>query len=151
MSIVINLCSQQEATLPTPKQTEHAKVPPPSQPIALKANEVAKRFNEDMFIAQENSEGGGIRMSVWDYGGQTVFYSLHHLFLTQYGVFLVVFKLSEVLPEYLEFWLKSIRLHAPEAPVLLAGTCMDAIGMIQPHSLVLYVLRLGLCGTVLRL
>lgn len=66
-------------------------------------------------------------------GGQSVFYSLHHLFLTKYGVYLVVFNLAAFLKheeasrEFLYFWLNSIKLHAPEAPLLLVGTYLDQL------------------------
>ena len=68
-----------------------------------------------------------------DYGGQSVFYTLHHLFLTRFGVYLVVFNLTELLERpnesssYLLFWLNSIKLHAPSAPVLLVGTFLDLL------------------------
>jgi len=74
-----------------------------------------------------------ISFTIWDYGGQSVFYTLHHLFLTQYGVYLLVFDLREIINNrvtatgYLEFWIKSLRLHALNSPVLLVGTFYDKI------------------------
>ena len=74
-----------------------------------------------------------IKYTIWDYGGQEVFYALHHLFLTQYGVYIIVFNLgnyvedSRVSEGYLSYWLQSIRLHANEAPVLIVGTHADNV------------------------
>ena len=83
-------------------------------------------------MEQEDAKDA-IRISIWDYGGQSVFYTLHHLFLTRFGVYLVVFNLTELLERpdessnYLLFWLNSIKLHAPSAPVLLVGTFLDLL------------------------
>ena len=64
-----------------------------------------------------------------------MFYSLHHIFLTRYGIYLVVFDMRKILSkeesrnakEYLEFWLKSIKAHAPNAKFILVGTHHDII------------------------
>ena len=62
-----------------------------------------------------------------------MFYALHHLFFTEYGVYTLVFDMREVLHkeddavEYLQFWLKSIALHAPSAPFVLVGTYRDEV------------------------
>ena len=66
--------------------------------------------------------------STWDFGGQRVFNTLHHLFLTNFGVCLLVFNLSTYLfnavssTEKLKFWLNSVKLHAADAPLILVGT-----------------------------
>ena len=68
-----------------------------------------------------------------DSGGQMVFQSLHHLFLTRYGVYLLVFSLTELVTapakslKYIKHWTDSIDLHAPAAPFLFVGTFADAI------------------------
>ena len=74
-----------------------------------------------------------LSFNIWDYGGQDVFYTLHHIFLTKYGAYCVVFnsvklyESSEKHVKFLEFWLNSIRLHAGEAIVLLVGTHYDKL------------------------
>ncbi|GBG35178.1 NACHT, LRR and PYD domains-containing protein 1, partial [Hondaea fermentalgiana] len=83
-----------------------------------------------------------VSFTIWDYGGQEVFYALHHLFLTQYGIYVLVFDMREVLGKdrfakvldekefenlasqedalnTLRFWIDSIRLHAPSVNVAL--------------------------------
>ena len=92
--------------------------------------EIAGEFNLDLLSTAEQ-DLDAVKFTIWDFGGQRVFYSLHHLFLTQYGVYLVVFSLSSFAKnkaesmEYLEYWLNSIRLHARQAPVILIGTHVD--------------------------
>ena len=72
-------------------------------------------------------------LTVWDFGGQKIFHSVHSLFLTKNGVYLAVFnvvKLNEN-PEQeldtLRFWLDSLALHAPKAPIFLVGTRAEEV------------------------
>lgn len=63
-----------------------------------------------------------------------MFYALHHLFLTQQGIYLVVFSLKELRDDeaatmkYLKYWLESIRIHGQDAPVFVVGTFLDKLG-----------------------
>ena len=58
-------------------------------------------------------------LSIYDFGGQSVFNIIHHLFLTSYGVYVVVFNMLSILDENkresslaeLSFWMKSIYMH----------------------------------------
>mmetsp|Transcript_3144 Transcript_3144/g.4237 ORF Transcript_3144/g.4237 Transcript_3144/m.4237 type:complete len:948 (+) Transcript_3144:202-3045(+) len=97
----------------------------------------------------ENVQSSFVSFSIWDYGGQTVFYSLHHLFLTKFGVYLLVFSSKELLQfihlspkerafiektqwndtpeEYIKFWLNSCDMHAPGAPIVIVGTFSDEV------------------------
>eukprot|EP00924_Labyrinthula_sp_SR-Ha-C_P004629 augustus_masked-scaffold_1-processed-gene-6.40-mRNA-1 protein AED:0.45 eAED:0.45 QI:0/-1/0/1/-1/1/1/0/780 len=74
-----------------------------------------------------------VKFSLYDFGGQRIFYSLHHLFLTKKGVYVLLFDMRLMLREptlcrrYLNFWLNSLALHAPETPLLILGTYMDEI------------------------
>jgi len=51
--------------------------------------------------------------------------AMHHVFLTRYGVYLLAFDMREILTNTdqaisdLKFWLNSVELHAPDAPVVL--------------------------------
>ena len=67
-----------------------------------------------------------------------MFYSLHHLFLTRYGIYLVVFNLQSFLgkkkdttEEFLQFWINSIKLHAADAPILLIATHIDKVKKLK--------------------
>ena len=102
---------------------------------AVEVAEIAGNFNLDLLNTKDKD---AVKFTIWDFGGQRVFYSLHHLFLTQYGVYLVVFSATQYLNEteksveFLQFWLSSIRLHAKHAPVILIATHVDALG--QPKK-----------------
>eukprot|EP00924_Labyrinthula_sp_SR-Ha-C_P005927 snap_masked-scaffold_14-processed-gene-9.0-mRNA-1 protein AED:0.45 eAED:0.53 QI:0/-1/0/1/-1/1/1/0/929 len=88
--------------------------------------------------------------SIYDFGGQKVFYSMHHLFLTEHGCYLLVFNIERLLNEfendamgnleakiqtpsveYLKFWLNSKKLNAPNAPILLVGTHSPSDGNVM--------------------
>lgn len=67
-------------------------------------------------------------LTIYDYGGQSVFNSLHHLLLTQFGVYLIIFDTRRFIEaetdalSFLSFWLHSVNLHASQAPVILVAT-----------------------------
>ena len=90
--------------------------------------EVAKQLTEEMVSTCDKQ----IIFSLWDCGGQQVFYSLLHVLFTRYGVYAIVYDMREILNartqaealDAIGFWLHSIQLQAPGAPVLLAGTSL---------------------------
>mmetsp|Transcript_17500 Transcript_17500/g.22287 ORF Transcript_17500/g.22287 Transcript_17500/m.22287 type:complete len:825 (-) Transcript_17500:108-2582(-) len=108
----------------------------PEKDTVADKEEVAHKFESSLRIFGNEvltKNDDYIDFTIWDYGGQKVFYALHHLFLTEYGVYLLAFDMREILVdqknslEYLRFWLNSVRLHAPLAPVLLVGTFGDQV------------------------
>ena len=76
-----------------------------------------------------------LKVAVWDVAGQKVFHNLHHLYLTRLGIYVVVFNVVQLLKspaqtlDFVEFWLNTVRLHAPEAEVMLVGTHWDLLDM----------------------
>eukprot|EP00924_Labyrinthula_sp_SR-Ha-C_P012471 snap_masked-scaffold_10-processed-gene-7.5-mRNA-1 protein AED:1.00 eAED:1.00 QI:0/0/0/0/1/1/3/0/597 len=63
-----------------------------------------------------------------DFGGQEVFYSLYHLFLSERGVYILVFNLNKAKEEDLykiRFWLNTIEKYSPKAPFFIVGTFLD--------------------------
>jgi hypothetical protein len=93
-----------------------------------------------------------LTLFMWDFGGQKLFLSMHQLFLTHNGVYIVVFNTQELfLTEgqvmacgrpvnattretclrYLREWLNSIFIFAPGAPAFIVGTCLDHIHKIE--------------------
>ena len=111
----------------------------------MEKGDVARRITLSLFLnAEEHVDD--LALTVWDYGGQEVFYTLHHLFLTRYGLYLLVFDMrdfiaTEVDTGYLEFWLGSIALHAPQAPVVLVGTHADAVTTEKEYTAINEVLK----------
>ena len=78
-----------------------------------------------------SAEIGSIKLSIFDYGGQEVFHTLHTLFLSKYGVYLVVFNTRRYIgnpadtKDSIAYWLSSTSIYAPEAAVIIVGTFLD--------------------------
>lgn len=87
-------------------------------------------------------------VSLFDFGGQSVFNVIHHFFLTKCGVYLLVFNMEWMVSNnhsekqsclaYLSFWLNSIIIHTQDAdghiaPVVLVGTRKDKVPQMEQH------------------
>ena len=122
-------------TIPSDRSTQldnfkeqGAKRKTPEKPKAV------RKFDVDLLVDAENN-ANNVTLSLWDFGGQEVFYSMHNLFLTKSGVYVLVFDMRELLQwhkkneaiSYISFWIRSIRLHAPHAPLFLVGTFLRDI------------------------
>eukprot|EP00924_Labyrinthula_sp_SR-Ha-C_P004184 snap_masked-scaffold_3-processed-gene-16.26-mRNA-1 protein AED:1.00 eAED:1.00 QI:0/0/0/0/1/1/2/0/543 len=62
---------------------------------------------------------------VYDFGGQEVFSSVHHIFMNKKAIYLIVFNMTKLNKNdlfRLKFWCESILRNAPRAPVLFVGT-----------------------------
>jgi GTPase SAR1 family protein len=92
-------------------------------------------------------------LSIYDYGGQNVFNVIHPFFLTSYGVYLVVFNMSQLASsstqieqeeclDYLRFWVNSIAIHSFDAkrqeiaPIFFIGTRKDIISLPKEHEII---------------
>lgn len=101
------LASSDEGVTPVPRLLPSAgagaveRVPNTLSQSAV-GNQTEDRAN-DVDLAKileeylEETESKQLGLMVWDFGGQRVFLALHHLFLTTQGVYLVVFKATELL------------------------------------------------------
>ena len=98
--------------------------------------EVARLISEAAQFDTTADQADAITFSAWDFGGQRVFYALHHAFLSRYGCYVLVFRMDAMMLDgrrgeclaYVRNWLRSVSLHAKGAPVILVGTHKDAVG-----------------------
>ena len=93
------------------------------------------------YLAEVKVNNADLILSLFDFGGQSVFNIVHHLFLTSYGVYVVVFNMVDILDvnkreqslSEMSFWINSIVMHTSDvmtgkmAPVFLVGTHKDYI------------------------
>jgi hypothetical protein len=94
-------------------------------------------------------------LSVFDYGGQSIFNVIHHFFLTRYGVYLLVFNMEWLAGgdavqqrnclDYLRFWLNSVVIHTlnkkgETAPVAFVGTRKDTVTDPAVHGRISHLL-----------
>ena len=137
---VVAAAQEEKKSQPTPTTSTPQTTIEPTPELMDKITKMGEGFlpNSD----GSNSPGKqGIKLIIWDNGGQTVFIPLLNVFLTQQGVYTVVFDMAKMLNEdthketvdLLHFWLMSIKMHAPSAPVFIVGTRGDQIN--QPAQL----------------
>lgn len=151
---------QIESQIPT--KSEHSEesstaleeVEEPAAPRQAVREEAMSKIDKELVlsIAQGGAEQA-LRLSLWDFAGQDVFYSLHHLYLTRYGVYLVMFNMEWLSSSagddlkkeclgFLRFWLNSISVHAVDpadqsiAPIFLIGTHKDIVRDPREHGLI---------------
>ena len=108
--------------------------------------------NQDLVmrcLADATTTSSDLVISVFDFGGQSVFNVIHHLFLTKNGVYTLTFNMEWLLEEgpareqclaYLKFWLNSIVVHTLDtksgltAPLALVGTRKDLVDKPSDHE-----------------
>jgi len=81
---------------------------------------------ETQFLPHPSLPGCSLVLNVWDFGGQDIYHATHQFFLTKRSLYLVVWNARTGEEQSkLDFWLKTIRVRAPEAPILLVATHID--------------------------
>ena len=100
------------------------------------------------YLADINLTDTNLILSLFDFGGQEVFNIIHHLFLTSYGIYILVFRMEDLADENtaekslaeLSNWINSIVMHTSKlssgrcAPVLLVGTQKDIVSDYETHK-----------------
>eukprot|EP00924_Labyrinthula_sp_SR-Ha-C_P011494 snap_masked-scaffold_46-processed-gene-1.90-mRNA-1 protein AED:1.00 eAED:1.00 QI:0/0/0/0/1/1/7/0/774 len=67
-------------------------------------------------------------LRVYDFGGQEVFSSVHHIFMNKKAIYLIVYNMTKLKEKdlfRLKFWCESILRNTPKATVLLIGTYLN--------------------------
>lgn len=95
-------------------------------------------------------------ISIYDFGGQTIFNAIHPFFLTKYGLYVVTFDMSQLSsngPEKdeclnaIRYWLNSIAVHSFNsqtgmmAPIFLVGSRKDIISNPKDHEAISHLLH----------
>lgn len=98
-----------------------------------------KRLTDKTFKTNENMTEGidikswlsniddqSIKLDLWDFGGQEIYYATHQLFLTRRTLYLLVLnnRVSEE-ENRLEYWLKMIEILGENSPILIVGNKSD--------------------------
>jgi GTPase SAR1 family protein len=67
-----------------------------------------------------------LMLNTWDFGGQDIYRATHQFFLTKRSLYLVVWNARLGVEQgRLDYWLSTIRVLAPDVPVLLVATHID--------------------------
>ncbi|MBD1867453.1 leucine-rich repeat domain-containing protein [Cyanobacteria bacterium FACHB-471] len=68
----------------------------------------------------------GVRLNVWDFGGQEIYHATHQFFLTKRSLYLLVCNCRTSEDENrIEYWLKLIESFGGESPVIIIGNKND--------------------------
>jgi GTPase SAR1 family protein len=126
------------------KPKEPSEVTDVKPPIETDSSVVMKYLGER---AKMNSK---FTISVFDFGGQSVFNVIHPFFLTRLGVYVITFNMEwlvssadpaiqEECIRYMSFWLNSVIIHTQNekdeiAPVVFVGTKKDLITSPVEHQ-----------------
>jgi internalin A len=98
-----------------------------------------KRLTDGAFITYENVTEGidikswllnindqSIKLDLWDFGGQEIYYATHQLFLTRRTLYLLVLNNRNSEKENrLEYWLKIIEIFGDTPSILIVGNQSD--------------------------
>lgn len=111
--------------------------------------EFAKEIKQSDSRTNESDENF-LNLSIWDFGGQFVYYATHQLFHSRQAVYLLVFNIAKGLDvkiydedcpnelkqkkmeEYIKFWVNSVHTfvgneEGTEPPIFLVGTHVDML------------------------
>lgn len=68
-----------------------------------------------------------VYLDCWDFAGQDLYYTTHQFFLSVRAIYVVMFNLAAPNENNVHYWLKSIRMMSPGAPIILVGTHADQV------------------------
>jgi GTPase SAR1 family protein len=113
---------------------------------------LSEKPDEEMvmkMLATMKDEDTDLLISLFDFGGQSVFDVIHHLFLTRNGVYALVFNMEWLVkdgPEkdkalrFMRNWLSSVAVHTYDkttnstAPIVFVGTRLDIVTSPAKHA-----------------
>eukprot|EP00924_Labyrinthula_sp_SR-Ha-C_P010162 snap_masked-scaffold_66-processed-gene-0.16-mRNA-1 protein AED:0.38 eAED:1.00 QI:0/0/0/0.12/1/1/8/0/794 len=84
-----------------------------------------EKFIENMKTSRFMFATNDIYFRVYDFGGQEIFSSVHHIFMNSNSLYFVVFNMTKISQNdlfRLKFWCESILKNTEKAPVIFIGT-----------------------------
>jgi hypothetical protein len=168
-------------TAPSPPLASIHAAPTPVSPAVHATVAPAKEYEAvavtdfDAEVAMKHlgdfTSGDDLKISVFDFAGQSVFASLHQLFLSSSSIYIIVFSLFDLIKgsedekrrasEYIVYWIESVLVHTLDrrtmmtAPVFFVGTHKDKVPDPADHdkaSKILYdLLKQRGAGALLRI
>lgn len=137
------------ASLDDPELTLVSEPPPPA--VQAQAASSAVDFSGETVsnlgsFGFGSSDADAVTFSCWDYGGQRVFQTVQHMFLSRLGVYVIAFDMRKLIVGcpltastttneavvhssivYLRFWFQQISMLALGAPLFIVGTHLDDV------------------------
>eukprot|EP00811_Abedinium_folium_P003262 NODE_129_length_3566_cov_5.542890.p1 GENE.NODE_129_length_3566_cov_5.542890~~NODE_129_length_3566_cov_5.542890.p1 ORF type:complete len:585 (-),score=145.68 NODE_129_length_3566_cov_5.542890:1811-3421(-) len=107
-------------------------------PVDLITKQLRRDSSSSSEVPAEDTEP--VVMQTWDFVGQANYYAMAHIFLTSFGIYVLVLDLSQwqcrddsfeglsaELDDSVGFWLAAISFHAPGARVVIVGSHNDRL------------------------
>ncbi|XP_070562805.1 uncharacterized protein [Ptychodera flava] len=106
-----------------------------------------KKIRDAFKALRGGSKNLPTRLSLWDFAGDELYYSTHHVFLASHAVFLLVFNLKEAVQDRSKqlnrilFWLHSISIHAKDkdSVIFLVGTHRHSVTLSDQEDIDQYL------------
>eukprot|EP00924_Labyrinthula_sp_SR-Ha-C_P000339 snap_masked-scaffold_25-processed-gene-3.2-mRNA-1 protein AED:1.00 eAED:1.00 QI:0/0/0/0/1/1/3/0/649 len=91
---------------------------------------LSRTVSDEKFIEQMKTSSPGfakrdVYFRVYDFGGQEIFSSVHHIFMNSNSLYFIVFNMTKISQNdlfRLKFWCESILRNTEKAPVIFIGT-----------------------------
>lgn len=81
---------------------------------------------DSLKLSHPNKKNTNVILNTWDFGGQQIYHATHQFFLTKRSMYIVTWNARlGVKQSRLDYWLETIQVLAPDAPVLLVATHID--------------------------
>eukprot|EP00924_Labyrinthula_sp_SR-Ha-C_P006403 snap_masked-scaffold_57-processed-gene-0.31-mRNA-1 protein AED:1.00 eAED:1.00 QI:0/0/0/0/1/1/8/0/810 len=85
----------------------------------------AEKFIEQMKTSSPSFATNDVYFRVYDFGGQEIFSSVHHIFMNSNSLYFIVFNMTKISQNELfrlKFWCESILRNTEKAPIIFIGT-----------------------------
>lgn len=106
--------------LPTPPPT------PPRQQEGEQKVSHSQQGEESLLPPVDGGIEGGIKLNIWDFGGQEIMHATHQFFMTKRTLYLVIWDArSDQHGQKVAYWLKLIRSFAPTSPIIVVCNKID--------------------------
>ena len=83
---------------------------------------VTEGINIQSWLLNVNNQS--IKLDLWDFDGQKIYYATHQLFLTRHTLYILVFSIRNYYVainhlEFLDYWLHMIEIFGDNSPILI--------------------------------
>ena len=106
-----------------------------------------------LVMAKARRERDNIGFNMVELSGNRAFYTMHHAFLTEQSVYILVFNMEKLIDDkdveaqkdeirYLNYWLKVVKYHSPDADLLVVGTFAGNVEKSRYEKVESYISRL---------
>jgi GTPase SAR1 family protein len=127
-------------------------IPHPTKPDTIKSIDTLSLYT---CLCDNLFDDTQMKISLFDFAGQIEFKIIHSLFLTKYGIYIIVFNMEHLVNgdgntkenelQHLRIWWNSVIAHtmhydeqgnASTAPIVFVGTRKDSVGDPRKHDMI---------------